>query len=209
MNGKVIELNSKEAWEFIGPKHYAGRKPPISKAFGWEIQGELVAAITFGKPASPPLCKGICGDKWSKNVYELNRLCRIDELKEPLSSFVCACLRRLRSLNWIIVSFSDTGMNHNGYIYQSCNFIYTGITKERTDKYTENGKHARHYDNSKQGKYRQVRTAKHRYVYFATHSKKLKRIWKESLNYPIKEYPKGENKNYVLGEFQKPILIKI
>lgn len=142
------------------PRHYAGRRPPMSKAFGWMIDGELVAVCTFGKPASPTLCSGICGAEFSRNVYELNRLCRIEDLKEQLSEFVGACLRKLRSEDWIIVSYSDTGMNHNGYIYQACNFIYTGQTKQRTDKYTPDGKHSRHYKNEEQGEYRIIRTAK-------------------------------------------------
>lgn len=209
MKGEILYLTAKEAWDFLKPKHYAGRKPQISKAFGWEIDGELVAVCTFGKPASPSLCKGVCGDENSKYVYELNRLCRIEELELQLSQFVSACLRILKDENWIIVSYSDTGMNHNGYIYQACNFIYTGCTKQRTDKYVENGKHSRHYDNDKQGEYRVVRTAKHRYIYFATRDRKLKRTWANSLNYPICSYPKGENKNYILGEYQKQILVPI
>ena len=202
MKGKIEYLTAKEAWDFLKDKHYAGRKPQISKAFGWQIDGILVAVCTFGKPASPTLCTGICGEEHSQSVYELNRLCRIDDLKEPLSQFVSACLRRL------IVSYSDTGMHHNGYIYQACNFIYTGQTKARTDKYTENGKHSRHYDNDKQGEYRVVRTAKNRYVYFCTKDKRLKSEWKNCLNYHILPYPKEENENYILGEFQKPILVK-
>lgn len=207
MKGDIAYLTAKEAWDFLKDKHYAGRKPQISKAFGWEIDGRLVAVCTFGKPASPTLCTGICGKEHSQSVYELNRLCRVDDLTEPLSQFVSACLRRLRVENWIVVSYSDTGMHHNGYIYQACNFIYTGQTKQRTDKYTENGKHSRHYDNDKQGKYRVVRTSKNRYVYFATKDKCLKREWLNCLNYPILPYPKAENENYVLGEFQKPILV--
>ena len=209
MNKEIIVLTAKSAWEFLKDKHYAGRKPPISKAFGWEIDGRLVAVCTFGKPASPTLCTGICGEEHSQSVYELNRLCRVDDLTEPLSQFVSACLRRLRAENWIVVSYSDTGMHHNGYIYQACNFIYTGQTKQRTEKYTENGKHSRHYDNNKQGEYRVVRTAKNRYVYFATKDKRLKKEWQSCLNYPIMPYPKAENENYILGEFQKPILVKV
>ena len=169
---------------------------------------KLVAVCTFGKPASPTLCDGICGKEHSHSVYELNRLCRVDELTEPLSQFVSACLRRLRAENWIIVSYSDTGMHHNGYIYQACNFLYTGQTKERTDKWTPNGKHSRHYKNEEQGEYRVLRTAKNRYVYFATINKRQKKIWQECLNYPVMPYPKAENENYVLGDFQKPILVK-
>ena len=209
MLGKIVYLTAQEATDFLLPKHYSGRKPQVSKAFGWEIGGRLVAVCTFGKPASPSLCDGVCGKEYSHQVYELNRLCRVDDLKEPLSAFVSACLRRLRVENWIIVSYSDTGMHHNGYIYQACNFIYTGCTKSRTDKYSGGLKHSRHYDKDALELYRQVRTAKHRYIYFATTNKHLKRDWMEHLRYSVQPYPKGENQNYILGEYLKPQLIKV
>lgn len=171
--------------------------------------GQLVVVCTFGKPASPTVCRGICGKENSQYVYELNRLCRIDEYEGQLSKFVSACLRSLKSNNWIVVSYSDTGMNHNGYIYQACNFLYTGCSKQRTDMYTEGNKHPRHYDKEKQGKYRVLRTAKHRYIYFCTNKKSLKKKWKRDLCYPVLPYPKGENKNYILGEYQKQILIPV
>ena len=99
-------------------------------------------------------------------------------------------------------------MHHNGYIYQACNFLYTGQTKQRTDKYTPNGKHSRHYNNAEQGEYRVLRSAKNRYVFFATHSKAKKKKWIKDLKYPVLPYPKEENQNYILGEYQKPTLIK-
>lgn len=208
VKGRVEQIPYKEAVDFLLPKHYSGRKPQITKAFGLYYANRLVAVCTFGKPASPFLCSGICGKEYSSQVYELNRLCRVYDWTEPLSAFVSACLRRLRPLNWIVVSFSDTGMHHHGYIYQACNFIYTGCTKERTDKYTA-GHHARHYTDDMQGKYRQVRTAKHRYVFFCTNSRRLKNQWKESLKYTPCEYPKGDNQNYTLGEYMKPILVEL
>ena len=211
MKGNVKEIDYKSAVDFLLPRHYAGRIPPISRAFGWfEGGGRLVAVCTFGKPASPSLCRGICGEQYAKSVYELNRLCRVDDWTEPLSQFVSACLRRLRTDNWIIVSFSDTAMNHHGYIYQACNFIYTGCTKERTDKYVPNGKHSRHYKLSDQGEFRKVRSAKHRYVYFCTRNKKLKQAWLEALNYPPMPYPKGDNSDdYVLGEYLQEKVVRI
>lgn len=171
------------------------------------IDDALVAVCTFGKPASRTLCTGVCGPEYSSSVYELNRLCRIEELKEPLSAFVSACLRRLRAENWIIVSYADTGMHHNGYIYQACNFLYTGRTSARTDEYMPGVKHHRHADRSEPGKFRKVRTAKNRYIWFATKSKSLKKAWVEALKYPVLPYPKEENKNYVLGEYYKPLII--
>lgn len=201
---KLKELKYDEALAFIMPKHYAGRIPTISKAFGWFDKEKLVAVCTFGKPATPFICTGICGKEYSSNVFELNRLVRIEEFDGQLSEFVGACLRELCNLDWIIVSYSDTGMNHHGYIYQACNFIYTGCTKQRTDKY--NGKHARHGTDNKDG-IRSIRTAKHRYIYFCTKNKRLKRIWKSSLKYPICLYPKGDNNNYKLGDIYYPALI--
>lgn len=177
--GTVSVITAKQAWDFLKPRHYAGRKPPISVAFGWFLEGNLVAVCTFGKPASPWLCVGICGKENAGSVYELNRLCRVETLTLPLSWFVSRCLRKLRCKNWVIVSYADTGMHHNGYIYQASNFIYTGQTKERTDKWTPSGKHGRHYNNNEQGEFRVLRTAKNRYVYFATRSRiQRKNGWK-------------------------------
>jgi hypothetical protein len=207
MKGKIEILEYQIAVDFLLPKHYSGRIPSISVAFGWYIEDKLVAVCSFGKPASPSLCKGVAGEQHTQNVYELNRLCRIAELDEQLSSFVSACLRRLRSKDWIIVSYADTEMNHNGYIYQATNFIYTGKTKERTDKYTEGNKHSRHYKNEDQNGLRKVRSAKHRYIYFATFDKKLKKQWLKDLKYEISPYPKEINKKYELGNYLMPKIV--
>ena len=203
------QIEYTQAVEFLLPRHYSGRIPSITYAFGLFKDEELKAVCTFGKPASPTLCDGICGKEYSQYVYELNRLCRTDDLDFPLSQFVGWCLRQLKPLNLIIVSYSDSGMNHHGYIYQSCNFYYTGMTKQRTDKWTPNGKHSRHYKNEEQGEYRKVRTAKYRYIYFCA-DKKTKKEYLLHLKYKIEnEYPKGDNSNYILGEYQKDILVKI
>lgn len=209
MKGTISQISYQDAVEFLLPKHYSGRVPSISVAYGWYSDGELKAVCTFGKPVSHSLCVGVCGEKYSANVYELNRLCRVQDWGEPLSQFVSDCLRRLRVRDWIVVSYSDTGMKHHGYIYQACNFLYTGCTKERTDKWTENGKHSRHYSNDKQGEYRKLRTAKHRYVFFCTFSKRLKKEWLNSLKYTVQSYPKGDNFQYVLGQYMKDILVKV
>jgi hypothetical protein len=209
VKGKIEWLDNKTAVEFLLPRHYSGRIPSISEAFGWFINDELVAVCSFGKPASPSLCVGVCGAENAKYVYELNRLCRVDKLDEQLSSFVSGCLRRLRRNNWIIVSYSDTDMNHNGYIYQATNFIYTGQTKARTDKYTEGNKHSRHYKNAEQGGLRKIRSAKHRYIYFCSYDKKLIKSWQSQLKYPVLPYPKGDNGYYKLGQYLEPKVVAI
>lgn len=207
MDFKVITY--KEAIDFLLPRHYSGRKPTIKWAFGWYDDGQLKAVCTFGKPASNTLCDGVCGKSNSKYVYELNRLCRENDLRLPLSQFVAECLRKLKEYDVIVVSYSDTAMNHHGYIYQACNFLYTGVTKERTEKWTEGNKHSRHYSNDQQGEFRKVRSSKHRYVYFCSNNRKLKRAWRQQLNYPIMRYPKGNNnKDYLLGYVLQPKLVR-
>lgn len=200
-------ISYKEAVEFLLPKHYSGRTPSISYSFGYFEDNVLRAVCTFGKPASNPLCIGVCGKGYSDKVFELNRLCTDGEaILIPLSRFVSYTLSYLKLENLIIISYADTQMNHNGYIYQATNWLYTGITPSRTDKYVEGGKHSRHYDNDKQENKRKFRSSKHRYIYFCA-SRTMKRKYLESLNYKIESYPKGENKNYVLGDFIKPIII--
>lgn len=193
----IVQIPYSKAIQFILPKHYSGRKPNIMYAFGWYIKGELMAVCTFGKPASPSLCVGVCGEEYKDDVIELNRLVRRDDFSLPLSHFVATVLKQIKG---IVVSFSDMAMNHHGYIYQACNFIYTGCTKERTDKYAPDGKHSRHYDNATQDGKRLVRSAKHRYIYFCG-NKTQKKEWREHLKYKIEQYPKGDNSNYTLGEF--------
>ena len=200
----ISEIAYDEAVAFLLPRHYSGRKPVVSKAFGLIDDGVLQAVITYGKPASPSVCVGICGKEYSGNVYELNRMCRSEEYRKPLSHFVSATLRMLKPFDWIVVSYSDTAMNHHGYVYQACNFLYTGTSAPHADKYVPEGsghnRHAESFDVRKD-EFSVERSIKHRYVYFCTKSKRLKKEWMNSLRYPVLPYPKGDNSNYELGRF--------
>ena len=84
------------------------------------------------------------------------------------------------------------------------------MTKRRTDKYTECGKHARHYSNDNQGKYRVIRSAKYRYIYICA-DKRTKRQILADLKYPIySAYPKGDNsEDYRLGDYLKRELVRV
>lgn len=201
---KVIE--NKDAIAFVLPRHYSGRKPNVSVSFGYYENDELKGVCTFGKPASNQLCIGVCGKEYSSQVFELNRLCVEENTNIVLSKFVGFCLRNLKERNWIIVSYADEQMNHKGYIYQATNWIYTGKTKSRTDKYVEGNKHSRHYNKNQDNSKRKFRSSKHRYLYFAC-SKSLRKKYYNSLKYKVLQYPKGYNGRYTLGEYIKPIVI--
>ena len=193
---QVESIGSRETYDWLLNKHYAKRIPSISYAFGLFCNKILIGVCTFGSPASHSLCIGICGEGYSDKVIELNRLCLNDhDIKNLTSYFLSNCLKLIpKSL--VIVSYADTLQNHHGYIYQATNWLYTGMTKERTDISTEDGKHSRHYNkNADYSINRKIRSSKHRYVYF-TGTKKLKKQMLSNLKYEIMPYPKGKNKRY-------------
>ena len=194
----IVEKPPKEDLDFFIMKlHYAQRKPSVSYSFGLYSENKCLGICTFGKPASNSLCKGICGEDFSSKVFELNRLITVDNLeRNVLSWFLSKCLKALKGEDLIIVSYADDGVGHKGYIYQATNFIYTGKTSERTDKYTPDGKHSRHYS-EEFNHMRKFRTAKQRYVYFTGKSKSK---YLSHLNYEVMKYPKGDNTEYKLGE---------
>jgi hypothetical protein len=190
---EVKSIDSYLCKDWLLNKHYAKRLCSISYSFGLFEKNILIGILTIGKPASNQLCIGVCGVEYSKYVYELNRLCVNDNLeKNVLSYFVSQSLKQINN-DMILVSYADTKMNHNGYIYQATNWIYTGATKERTDIGFEDNKHSRHYDKNIDYSIRKNRSSKHRYIYFLG---KLKKQFIKKLKYKQEPYPKGENKRY-------------
>lgn len=203
------EIEYSEAIEFLLPRHYLGRKPSVSHSYGYYEDNILKIVMTIGKPASYTLCTGVCGKEYSSQVFELNRLCVDGEIKIKLSQFVGWCLRKISEKNLILISYADTQMNHHGYIYQATNWLYTGMTKKRTDNYTENGQHHRHTSDNEPSGLRKVRSAKYRYIFFACKNKILKKEYRNALNYKVEAYPKGDNSRYTLGDIMQPIIIKL
>jgi hypothetical protein len=110
----------------------------------------------------------------------------------------------LTSKALIAVLNADTGQGHIGYVYQSANFLYTGLSANRVD-WTIKGQEHKHSKTisdgmsledmkSKYGEdfYYVERTRKHRYIYFVA-NKKDKKLLKSKLNYPNRTVPKGRS----------------
>lgn len=175
--------------DFILNIHYAHRMPSVSYSFGLYDKDELIGVCTFGKPASPSLCVGVCGKENSKLVWELNRLVLKYNRPNEASFFVSRCLKLLPR-PMIVVSYADTAQSHQGIIYQATNFIFTGTTKPRTDMAGKDGKHSRHHLGDRTQ--RVFRSAKHRYIMFIGSKVEIKSL-KRALKYKILDYPvKGE-----------------
>ena len=172
---------------FILELHYSKRMPSISYAYGLFRNNMLVGMVSYGSPASPSLCKGICGEEHRSKVIELNRLVLKDNLPNEASFLVSRSLKLLPKPK-VVVSYADTAQDHGGIIYQACNFLFTGTTKARTDIAGKDGKHSRHHLGDRQNRIN--RSAKHRYVYFIG-SKKDKKTLRNALRYTIEDnYPK-------------------
>ena len=207
MEGYTVHtIERKDAKPWIMKKHYAKRMPSISHSFGLFKNSVLQGVCTFGLPASPFLCKGICGEQYRNLVIEFNRLCLDKNIKNEGSFFLSRAIKQINGPR-ILVSYADTRQGHIGYVYQATNWTYTGITKKMFDKKIQ-GKHGRHnnvYENPDIDYEIVERSQKHRYIYFIG-SKKQKKEMLKALKYPILPYPKGESKRYdTSAEFPKQV----
>lgn len=206
----VLPIPAEQAHPFLLHRHYAKRLCPISFAFGAYRGTDLIGVVTYGTPASAPLRTGIAGPEWAPNVLELNRLC-CETTRNVASQLVGASLRMLPKPA-LVVSFADIGQGHVGYIYQACNFTYTGLSALRTDWKVRGLEHlhgATIADKSR-GKvnrgqwmrntygddfYLSPRDRKHRYVYFVG-TRKQASAMRSALRYPTAPYPKGDSARY-------------
>ena len=187
---KVLPIQHYETEPWLLKKHYAKRIPSISYAFGLYEGNILVGVCTYGTPSSSTLRDGIAGSENSKYVLELNRLCIESNNKNAASILVGRSLRLL-PVPSIVVSYADTAQEHIGYVYQACNFIYTGLSAKRTDWKIKGMEHLHgqtiadmsrgcvgsrsKYMRERFGEdfYLEERTRKHRYIYVTG---KIKRI---------------------------------
>lgn len=206
---KVIPIKPQETYPWLLEKHYAKRIPQIMYAFGLYDNNNLKGIVTYGIPASPALCMGICGKEYSTKVLELNRLCLMDNNKNESSMLVSHSIKMLPKPT-IVVSYADTGQGHVGYVYQATNFLYTGLSAERVD-WTVKGLEHKHSKTLSDGMtlesikekygddfYYTERSRKHRYIFFHG-TKQDKKILLSKLNYEIQPYPKGESHKYDSG----------
>jgi hypothetical protein len=206
---KVLPIKPEESYPWLLQKHYAKRIPQIMYAFGLYDENQLIGVVTYGIPASPALCMGICGKEWADKVLELNRLCLQDNSKNQ-SSFLVSNSIKLLPKPTIVVSYADTGQGHVGYVYQATNFLYTGLSANRVD-WTVKGLEHKHSKTLSDGMtlesikekygddfYYTERSRKHRYIFFHG-DKRQKKLLNSLLKYKVENYPKGDSKKYDSG----------
>ncbi len=184
---RVERINPSEAQPLILNVHYARRLPSISYAFGLFRGDDMIGVVTYGMPASPFVCSGICGEAHKEKVLELNRLVLRHNRKNEASFLIANSIKQLPKPS-IIVSYADTDRNHNGCVYQASNFYFAGTSAERTDIDAGEGKHPRHHLGDATARVR--RSPKHRYFFINASRTEKKSIMQDLLWCVESRYPK-------------------
>lgn len=211
---EVREIQSFECKDWLLGKHYAKRIPSISYAFGlYDASMQLIGVCTYGTPVSSTLRDGLCGLEYSPYVKELNRLVVNEGLPKNTLSFFVSTTLKLMPAPLAIVSYADSSKGHHGYIYQACNFLYTGLSAEFMDYAVEGMEHLHNatvFEKTKRGStgrvaqlremygdklYQKARDRKHRYVYFVGNKAEIQSM-RKALKYSVEPYPKGDNQRY-------------
>ena len=210
----IRSIETCEYKEWFKQKHYAKRIPSVSHCFGLYKDNFLIGVCSYGRPVAHTLVKFAFNGSYQDIFLELNRLVVDDGLeKNVLSYFVSNTLKLLPNPS-VVVSYADTSLGHHGYIYQACNFIYTGLSAKRTDYKVKGLEHlhsASLMDHAGRGlakgkihKLREIygdklyladRPRKHRYFYLLG-TRKEKHTMRSKLAYSILPFPKGDNKRY-------------
>ena len=217
----VCAIEKDIANDFISTFHYM-QKPRSSSEFVYGVihKNNLITVITYSNPVFPNL-NFICKDNLYAGKYrvlELNRLINIGSGEYPLSKIVALSLKDLSNFgNYVVISFADCSIGHHGYIYQACNFFYTGKSKDES-RWIVSGRPELHNrsikppgSNGKQiyeGDAKKIIPGKHRYIYFCVKNKKFRKKLIESCKFDFLPYPKGQEQNYTIID-GKPIFRKI
>lgn len=172
-------LRENEISNFLKKWHYSKTVKGLQQKeiLSLRYKGRLIGVCVFS------LCSGInTAKKYAntnpKKVYELRRLCLIDNTpKNAESYFIGKCLRYLKQNTSIdtIVSYADPNKGHKGIIYKASNFNYLGTQKTNNAVIKLNDKfyHTNIYRNNKNikklldiGKAKRVKLKpKHVFVY--------------------------------------------
>lgn len=209
----VRRITYEETKPFLLGIHYARRMPCITDAFGLFLDGRIAGCVTYGVPASRSLCVGLAGAENADRVLELNRLVISPEFSgggsnRNLASYLVSHSLKMLPNGTFVVSYADTAWTHVGYVYQACNFLYTGLSAGHIDVHHADGRHSRHYDKQAQNVFEQ-RSRKHRYVYLVGDRRTRKKM-REQLRYPVLDhYPKGDERRYDTDNPQKAETTKI
>ena len=122
----------KEIRRAIVTGHYSGVMPDATQeAFAAYWNEIVVAAVAYGPGGNSKTFGAVVEGYDSSNARELIRLWVHPDAPKNTASFVVSkTLKMLPEQVGLVVSFADSGQGHFGYVYQSLNFVYCGMSNE-------------------------------------------------------------------------------
>jgi hypothetical protein len=122
----------KEIRRAIVTGHYSGVMPDATQeAFAAYWNEVVVAAVAYGPGGNSKTFGAVVEGFDSSNARELIRLWVHPDAPKNTASFVVSkTLKMLPDSVGLVVSFADSGQGHFGYVYQSLNFYYCGMSGE-------------------------------------------------------------------------------
>jgi hypothetical protein len=127
---QIIPLSYPEAKNLLVHNHYLHSFPGGTKlTFGVFVDYQLKGALTFG--VGPYLGYKIVNNVCPDDVVTLTRLWLSDELpynsESRVLGMVLRSLKKETSLKFVL-TYTDPAAGHVGTIYQSTNWVYTGLS---------------------------------------------------------------------------------
>jgi hypothetical protein len=122
----------KEIRRAIVTGHYSAVMPDATQeAFAAYWNEIVVAAVAYGPGGNSKTFGAVVEGYDSSNARELIRLWVHPDAPKNTASFVVSkTLKMLPDAVGLVVSFADSGQGHYGYVYQSLNFVYCGMSNE-------------------------------------------------------------------------------
>jgi hypothetical protein len=129
---EVRRVSVKEIRRAIVTGHYSGVMPDATQeAFGAYQDEVLVGAAAYGPGGNSKTFGAIIDGYDSSNARELIRLWVHPDAPTNTASFIIGrSLKLLPEQVGLVVTFADTGQNHQGAIYQATNFYYLGMSNQ-------------------------------------------------------------------------------
>jgi len=208
-NWLVKEISKKEAKELIMRYEWLDTfGSRVLHCLGLYINGELAGAVSFARVPTMNSADGICGREYRDKVIFLQRGAISPNFPNNCSSFLISNACKLigeKGYN-IIYAYADERAGEIGTVYQACNWIYTGKTKQHAEFFIggkwRHGKGARDYCKKHNLPHPSVNRdkwrnggQKHRYITFVGENKNVRKNIKFLLRYKVLSYPKRKEDN--------------
>jgi hypothetical protein len=215
---RVEQISYDVAKNVILRNEYLGSMGSASHCFGLYFGEYLASVVCFGSTAGTKVAASVCGSDNKDKVTILVRGATEHWSHKHSASYLIprACDLMAAKGKPIIVAYADPAGGEVGTIYQSCNFLYTGMTNGTAVFITPDGK--RH--NTRQihgltrdrrnGKLNYTKTraeqkeillkqgckfervgGKHRYVHFSG-DRRTKRLLRKALKWEVLPHPRRE-----------------